>query len=348
MADVAMTQAEPPAGGPPARRRRIRPRSVLLILAVLAVLVSAGAYLGAGYLAYDKLSAVQPHCGARVYASQTPADFTISGTQASPLPDVGPYRFTDFTDVAFPTRGGGLTIRAWYAPPRTADGPVVVVHGYNACRRDWNVLFPAGMLHRAGFGVLIPDLRNHGDSDVDDGRWAGGAKEYLDVLGAWDWLVGQGAAPTRIGLFGASLGAATVTIATGEEPRVAATWADSSYADFATAASEYARYEGYPGWVAGPAIPIGHLLGDTALGTRDPVDEIGHLAGRPFFIVHGLADKTIPPHHAIDLAVAAARAGTPVEPWLVPGAEHTQEMLVEPGRYEARLIAFFTASLGSP
>ena len=149
-------------------------------------------------------------------------------------------------------------------------------------------------------------------------------------------------------MFGASLGAATVTIATGEEPRVAATWADSSYADFATAASEYARDKGYPGWVAGTAVPIGHLLGDTALGTRDPVDEIGHLAGRPFFIVHGLADKTIPPHHAIDLAEAAARAGTPVEPWLVPGAEHTQEMLVEPDRYEARLIAFFTASLGSP
>jgi hypothetical protein len=90
-----------------ARRRRIRPRSILLILAVLVVLVGAGVYLGAGYLAYDELSTVQAHCGARVYASQTPADFTITGTQVSPLPDVGPSRFPDFTDVAFPTRGEG-------------------------------------------------------------------------------------------------------------------------------------------------------------------------------------------------------------------------------------------------
>ena len=44
------------------------------------------------------------------------------------------------------------------------------------------------MLHRAGFGVLLIDLRNHGASDIDNGRWAGGSKEFLDALGAWDWL----------------------------------------------------------------------------------------------------------------------------------------------------------------
>ncbi|HLO35912.1 MAG TPA: alpha/beta fold hydrolase, partial [Candidatus Deferrimicrobium sp.] len=107
---------------------------------------------------------------------------------------------------------------------------VILVHGYNACRRDWTVLLPAGMLHQAGFGVVVPDLRNHGDSDIDDGRWAGGAKEYRDVLGAFDWLRAHGVPGERIGIFGASLGAATATIATGEEPGVAALWADSSYA----------------------------------------------------------------------------------------------------------------------
>ena len=38
------------------------------------------------------------------------------------------------------------------------------------------VLVPAGILHRAGFGILALDLRNHGDSAVPDGRWAGGAE----------------------------------------------------------------------------------------------------------------------------------------------------------------------------
>jgi uncharacterized protein len=331
----------------PGSRRRIRRRAVVLGLVVVSVVVGLSVYVGAGYLAYDALSAVEPHCGSASYAAQTPADFSITGAQVAP--DVSAYRFVDYTDVAFPTRGSGLTIRAWYAPPREAGGPIViVVHGYNACRRAWNVLLPAGMLHRAGFGVLMPDLRNHGDSDSDGGRWAGGAKEYLDVLGAWDWLIGRGVPASRIGLFGASLGAATVTIATGEEPRVAATWADSSYADFSTAAAEYAESKGYPSWVAGPAVPIGHLLGDPALGTKDPVDELAHLAGRPYFVVHGLEDTTIRPHNALDLAKAAAHAGTPVEPWLVPGAQHTQEMLLVTDRYDARLVAFFSTALGSP
>ena len=338
---------ETATGGSGATARRGRRRTVALALLVLALVVGSSVYLGAGYLAYDQLSAVQSHCGTASYPTQTPADFFITGTRVTP--DVSAYHFSDYSDVSFPTRGGGLTIRPWYTPPRDPEGPIViVVHGYDACWRAWNVLLPAGMLHKAGFGVLMPDLRNHGESDGDGGRWAGGAKEYLYVLGAWDWLVGQGVPSSRIGLFGASLGAATVTIATGEEPRVAATWADSSYADFATAATEYAESKGYPGWVAGPAVPIGHLLGDTALGTRDPVDELAHLAGRPFFIVHGLEDTTIRPHNAVELAQAASRAGTPVQPWFVPGAEHTQEMLVVPARYETSLVAFFSGAIGSP
>ena len=281
----------------PARpaRRLLRWRTAI-VLALVVLVGAASVYVVGGYLAYEDLSAVHPHCGGRQFASQTPADFKIDGKPVPNTPDVARYRFTDFTDVAFQTRGGGLTIRGWYAPPRQTGGPVVLlVHGYNACRRDWSVLLPAGMLHTAGFGVLLPDLRNHGDSDIDDGRWAGGAKEYLDVLGAWDWLRAQGVPAARIGVFGVSLGAATATIATGEEPGIAATWADSSYAKFSVAATEYAESKGYPGWVFGSAVPIGHLLGDTALGTRDPGDEILHLAGRPFFIVQGLDDTTVRP-----------------------------------------------------
>lgn len=322
------------------------------MVAVIAALVVAGAvYAGGGYLAYEQLSVVHPKCGTRPFAAQTPADFTVTGgaTPDAAGLDLSPYRFTDYAEVEFPTRGGGLTIRAWYTPPRQTGGPVVViVHGYDSCRRDWNVLLPAGMLHRAGFGVVLPDLRNHGDSDVDDGRWAGGAKEYRDVLGAWDWLRGQGVPAERIGLLGMSLGAGTVTIATGEEPLLAATWADSSYATYAVAAAEYAESKGYPGWVAGAAIPVGRLLGDSELATLEPAAEVTKLDGRPFFIVQGIDDSTVLAHNAIDLAAAAEAGGTLVEPWLIPKAEHTREILLVADRYEARLDDFFRSSLGAP
>ena len=63
------------------------------------------------------------------------------------------------------------------------------------------------------------DLRNHGDSGTTGGRHTGGIRESADVLGAWDWLVAErDLTPERIGLFGISLGAASVVIAAGDEP----------------------------------------------------------------------------------------------------------------------------------
>jgi len=333
-----------------AARRRFRSRRIAAVVGTALLIAGIAVYAGGGVLAYEQQSTVHPHCGNPTMASQTPADFGIQhGVVANP-PDLRPYRFSDYRDVEFPPRGDDLTLRGWYAPPSSTGGPaVILVHGYNTCRRDWNVLLPAGMLHRAGFGVLLLDLRNHGDSDSDGGRWAGGAKEYRDVLGAWDWLRAQGEPPSRIGIFGVSLGAATATIATGEEPAVAATWEDSGYASYDVAAAEFAETNGYPGWVADAAIPMGRMLGDPELATREPLREVrDHLGGRPFFIVHGLSDSTIRPHNAIELAIAVAAAGTPVEPWLVPSAEHTREMLLETDRYDERLTTFFASALGAP
>lgn len=350
---MSVTQADSLAkpDTPPATSRRRWWRLGAAVAALLLVaLVAVGGYFGVGYVAYQELSSVHSGCGTREFRAQTPADFTAYDGNHSLSVDTTPYRFTDYETVAFPSRDPAVTIRGWYAPG--AAGPatptVIVVHGWDSCRRDPVVMLPAGMLHRAGFGILLIDLRNHGDSDTDNGRWAGGAKEYRDVLGAWDWLVSAGHDPARIGLVGASLGAGTVTIATGEEPRVAATWADSSYASVGVASAEYASFKGYPDWVASAAVPIGRLIGDAELGTRSPDDEVARLGGRPFAIVHGLADRTVRPHHAVDLAAAAYAGGTSVEPWIIPGAEHTEGVLLRPDDYEARLVAFFTASLGSP
>lgn len=341
------TQAELPA-----RPRRWPRRRWVAVAALVAVVVLVGlaVWFVAGYLAYGDLSSVHARCAGREFAAQTPADFQAYDGDHSLVVDAAPYRFTDFTDVSFPSRGSDLTIRGWWAPgPGGFTGPtVIVVHGRDSCRRDPVVLLPAAMLHRAGFGVLVMDLRNHGDSDSDNDRWAGGAKEFRDVLGAWDWLIAQGADPARVGLYGPSLGAATVTIATGEERRIAATFADSSYYSFDVAAREYTESKGYPGWVVPAGIFVGRLLGESELGARDPASEILHLAGRPFDIVHGLSDTTILPHNAVELAAAAYAAGTPVEPWIIPGAEHTQGMLLRTADYERRLDSFFSRALGTP
>lgn len=318
-------------------------------MAGLAVLVG---YLGIGAIAYDRLSSLEPQAAGR-WPGQDPSNFEARrvGESGEIRLDSTAYRFNDFTDVAFPSRdASGLTIRAWFAPTAAGtDAPVViVVHGKGSSRRDPVVLLPAGMLHRAGFAVLMPDLRDHGDSDVEDMRWAGGVEEYRDVLGAFDWLVAHGYEPDRIGLMGSSLGAATITIAMGQEAAVAATWADSSYSEFDVAASEYTVNGGYPEWVFGAGVVMGRILSGDDLGALDPADALTRLAGRPYAIVHCDADRTVFAHHAGENAAIAAAAGTAVTPWILPGCGHVEAMLVEPVEYETRLLRFFRDALIGP
>lgn len=323
---------------------------IALALGVVTLIALVGGYLAIGAIAYDELSALRPDCSGR-WQGLDPSNVEARTGDGVVHFDAAPLRFDDFEEVAFQSRDTRpLTIRAWYAPgPAGTDDPVVVlVHGKGSCRRDPVVLLPAGMLHRAGLGVLMLDLRDHGTSDYEDGRWAGGVEEYLDVLGAFDWLVAKGHAPERIGLFGTSLGAATVTIAMGEEPGVAATWADSSYSDFDLASVEYVESEGWPGWVTSAGLFVGRIVSGDDFGSLEPGEALTALAGRAYAITHGDQDTTVLVHHAFDNARIATAAGTPVEPWIVAGARHVKAIFMEPVEYEERLVQFFRAALGSP
>jgi dipeptidyl aminopeptidase/acylaminoacyl peptidase len=203
------------------------------------------------------------------------------------------------------------------------------------------------MLRRHGFSVLLIDLREQGDSTVDTGHYAGGIKEYRDVLGAWDWLQSAQHVPAaKIGLLGMSLGAATVMIATGEEPRVAATWEDSGFADINVAIQDELIRNGYPTWLSLGGILAGRIFHGIDITSLSPLQAAAKLHGRPVFIVHGDADTRLPVKHAYTLAAAIRAAGGTVEPWILPGVKHVQAVFDEPAEYERRLVQFFSESLG--
>jgi dipeptidyl aminopeptidase/acylaminoacyl peptidase len=181
-----------------------------------------------------------------------------------------------------------------------------------------------------------------------DGRHAGGSDEYAEVLGAWDWLQrDKGLGAGQIGAWGASMGAATVLIAAGEEPELAAVWADSSFASVTIAARDELRRKGYPA-VLGPAgLWAARLFtGRDPIG-RSPLASVGRLGGRPVFITHGSADQRLDVRHALDLAQALARRDASWELWIVPGVGHVAALFVHPDEYEQRLAAFFGAHLFS-
>jgi len=88
---------------------------------------------------------------------------------------------------------------------------IILVHGRDNSRTngfcDQFVSF-ANQLHKAGFSVLMIDLRGHGQSA--DSRYTFGIKERQDILGGVDWLEGRGYQPGKIGVLGYSLGAGSV------------------------------------------------------------------------------------------------------------------------------------------
>lgn len=294
----------------------------------------------AAFAVYDRLSRVSPGCGGR-FADQTPARFVVRGV------DSARYRVPRYETVRFPSRAAGITISGWFAGAARPDAPaVILVHGLGGCKRDPAVLLAAGMLHRAGFAVLAIDLRDHGDSTVEDGRYAGGVEEHVDVLGAWDWLVSRAVPPGRIGLFGFSLGASTVVIAAGAEPRVAAVWEDSGYSDIDLAIRDELTRSGYPAVLAPASFLVARVVSGDDLAVASPLRSAASVAGRPVFITHGGADSRMPVKHALALAAAIGAAGGVAERWIVPGADHVEAISTASAEYERRLVAFFRRHLG--
>ena len=316
-----------------------------LLVPVLVVVLGGGAYLGAGGIAWASELAVDTSC-MDLHADQTPATFTATWGKVPDLVtvDAAPYRFPA-EEVRIPSRTAGISLGGWWAAPKKPETRVVVVvHGKLSCRHDPAVLLPAGMLHKAGFGVLMIDLRNHGTSDRDNGHWAGGTDEWQDVLGGFDWLRARGIPAASIGLAGYSMGAGASVYALGHEPTAAAAWLDSPYADIVSMSMKVAGP--LKGVLVPGAMVMGQVLGGDPLLGETPEEVFRtRLAGRPVAIVHGDADQTIPVEQGERLAVAAGVGGTEVTPWIVAGAGHIESAFLQTAEYERRMAAFFKASL---
>jgi dipeptidyl aminopeptidase/acylaminoacyl peptidase len=329
------------------RKRRV----AIVAIGVIAIVLIIG-YTFASATVYDALTKVTGDCPV-AWQSNEPTRFELLTHEGDPIEghedfDTGPYVMPEPEMVTIPSRTPGIEVSGWYIPAARPDAPVVIlVHGLTACKRDHAVLLPAGMLHRNGFSVLLIDLRDHGDSTLEDGRYAGGTEEYLDVLGAWDWLQQEQGVPSeRIGLAGISLGAATALMATGHEPGVAATWEDSSYADLPSIIRDELTRSGYPTFLDVGAVLMARIQSGDDLVSYSPLDGVDQLDGRPLFITHGEDDERIKVEYGRQLADAVEADGGTPETWFVPGSGHTQAMIDQPDEYERRLVAFFRSTIG--
>ncbi|MDX6647360.1 MAG: hypothetical protein QOK40_3087 [Miltoncostaeaceae bacterium] len=122
--------------------------------------------------------------------------------------------------VAVPV--GGVVLQGDLVVPEGATGIVLFAHGSGSSRHSPRNRLVAATLNEAGFGTLLLDLLTPDEEAAD--RRTGHLRFDIGLLarrlaGTIDWLcAGPGVERLRIGLFGASTGAAGALVAAAERP----------------------------------------------------------------------------------------------------------------------------------
>jgi len=206
---------------------------------------------------------------------------------------------------------------------------VVICHGYAYIGKE-HMVFVAQTFHEMGYNVLMPDARGHGQSG---GGYIGmGWHDRLDVIRWVDEIIGwDGSA--EIVLYGISMGAATVVMASGEplKPAVKAIVADSGYTSavdvFAYQMKMIYKLSFFPFMKVSSFVT--RLLAGFWLGEASTVRQIAKSA-TPTLLIHGGEDTFIPPYMLDELYNAA---GCPIQRMLIEGANHGQTLIVDRARY---------------
>jgi uncharacterized protein len=237
----------------------------------------------------------------------------------------------------------GVSLDAWFIPPDpTGDGATVIfVHGLGGNRGE--LLNEAALLVSRGYGALLIDLRNHGRSRGSVTTL--GYAEVDDVRGAVDYLLTRPEVNReRIGLFGYSMGAATVLRAAARILQVRAIIAQSAYSSLRdNIAQGVAAKTGLPPF---PFAPLMIWLGERMTGLRidqiRPIDDVERIAPRAVLFIHGMRDATVDVSNSMKLYDAACE---PKSLYLVKNASHSGLLFANPSEFEQRVADFLDRHL---
>jgi uncharacterized protein len=277
-------------------------------------------------------------CGAIVFAAGALAVESALRpprlTVAQICPCVEHVRCRD-AEVAAPD---GTRLRGWYFESDAPNGgSVILLHGVGDTREG--VVALGTVFLRAGYSVLTPDLRGHGQSG---GILTYGAREGQDVHAWADWMPRQ-THVARIYGFGASLGASELLAALDREPRFRAVIAESAYSSFPGIAYERMHRLIPNGlkWVTMPFVDSGMLWVRIHYGVdlRDAsATEAVRRTRVPVLLIHGLADGRTSPDNSRALAAANPRV---TQLWMIPAAGHANGWGSAGKEFELRVLRWF-------
>lgn len=244
-----------------------------------------------------------------------------------------------FDDLPKETRyitNQGLKQVAWYLPAsQKSSKTAILVHGFTNDKSDMKPY--AKLFHDMGYNVLMPDNVAHGQSQ---GKIIGyGWKDKENVIKWTESLVAEDS-NQEITLFGVSMGAATVMMASGENlpKQVVNIIEDCGY----TSVWDEVSYQAKSMYQL-PEFPI--LYGVSALskltagfsyGEASAVNQLAknHL---PTLFIHGDQDDFVPLSMVYE-NFDASRG--PKELYVVRGAKHAQSFAKDPQAYRQKIEAF--------
>ena len=344
---------------------------LLPFILMIFVLMPVGYYF-AGSIVYNGVAYTNTDCWGN-FDQNTPTQFAplrgevplnesensenISSEIMTGLSD---YWWVGYENATIENKDEDIFLSAWFLKQNESMPWIIFVHGIRGCKSDGALLIPSGMMAKAGFNVIVFDLRDHGESSIDDNRVSGGQDEWADVVTVFDWLIDeQGAEPDKIGLFGNSMGAGTVAIAFTLDERMQAVWLDSGYSDMGDIVVEELEFQGYPTFLGGAGIFAGKIIANQNLIEYYPLDAGTEIGDRHMYVAHGNQDKRVRPHHGEKMCNEALQNGNEdnIECWFkdsvirydvgdgMESDEHVTLMLTDTLEYESNIVNFFTNSL---
>lgn len=234
------------------------------------------------------------------------------------------------------TSHDGYRLRArLYDAPEGA--PVAICfHGWRGTpSRDFSGAAP--MLIRNGWRVLLVEQRSQGRSEGHCMTF--GSKERLDCLAWTRWAADRFGTECKIMLFGISMGAATVLLASALNlpAQVRGIVADCPFSNGRDILVRVASGAGVPKLAAAHlAYLTSAIWGRFRLKDTDVCQAVKHTRV-PILIIHGEDDDFVPPEMSAQILSCNPAM---IERHTFPGASHGISFVIDPGRYEELVTEF--------
>ncbi len=274
--------------------------------------------------------------GVGIVASYLQADLFVHNPLARRSAEVqtpADYQMT-YESVELHTQDG-LHLAAWYVPSQNGAA-IIMAHGYKSNRSA--MLKRAQMLAQHGYGILLLDLRAHGESDGDLVTF--GLKEVQDVDAAYRYLLTRpNIAADQIGVLGCSMGGTVVLLSAAQNPGIKAVVSESTYATLNDAIPSSVANTGLPPLLFAPFVEwFAEKIAGFDASQISAIAHIHEISPRPVFVMQGGKDLVVIPQSGQRLYDAASE---PRQLWWDSNVSHMAFADEQPAEYERRVVTFF-------